>query len=75
MVYPRFVLTGGYDAGFACELMRKDVRLGLALIEKAGVSIPVVSGAAGIWDRSEDYLADDADLTRMTEAVHQQRVR
>ena len=47
VVYPKFVLTGGYDAGFAVELMRKDVRLGARLIEEAGVSIPVVSRPPG----------------------------
>jgi len=75
VVYPKFVLTGGYDAGFAVELMRKDVRLGLSLIKQAGVSIPVVNQAAQIWDTSEDYLTDDADLTRMTEAVFKQVIK
>ena len=73
VVYPQFVLTGGFDAGFAAELMRKDVRLGLKLIADAGVSSPVVQRAAAIWDASDRYLADDADLTRMTEAVKGQR--
>ena len=74
VLYPRFVLTGGYDAGFACELMRKDVRLGQKLMASAGVSLPVIAKAAAIWDSSEPYLADDADLTRMTEAVMQQKI-
>jgi 3-hydroxyisobutyrate dehydrogenase len=73
VLFPRFVLTGGYDAGFAVELMRKDVRLGLALIAGSGAALPVVERAAGIWDASERYLDDDADLTRMIEAVTQRR--
>lgn len=73
IVYPKFVLTGGFDAGFAAALMRKDVRLGLALITDAGVSVPVVRRAATMWDASDAYLADDADLTRMTQAVMEQR--
>jgi 3-hydroxyisobutyrate dehydrogenase len=73
VLYPRFVLTGGYDAGFAVELMRKDVRLGLDLMRDTGAATPVISRAAGIWDASESYLPDDADLTRMTEAVTAQR--
>ncbi len=73
VLYPRFVLTGGYDAGFAVELMRKDVRLGLALMGEAGVAVPVIRRAADIWDASERYLSDDADLTRMTEAVTRRR--
>ena len=73
VLFPRFVLTGGYDAGFAAELMRKDVRLGLALIGEADVGVPVIQRAADQWDASERYLADQADLTHMIEAVTQRR--
>lgn len=69
VLYPRFVLSGGFDAGFSVALMRKDVRLGLRLIAHAQAPVPVVRRAAAIWDSSERYLPDEADLTRMTEAV------
>ena len=36
-------------------------------------TILVDGRAAGVWDASESYLPDDADLTRMTEAVTRQR--
>lgn len=73
VLFPRFVLTGGYDAGFSAGLMRKDVGLGLELIGAAGVPVPVVRRAAEQWHASERYLGDDADLTRMIEAVMQRR--
>ena len=47
--FPRFILTGGFDAGFAIRLMMKDLDGYGRLAQEAGVPSPVARAAAEIY--------------------------
>ncbi|WOI13146.1 NAD(P)-dependent oxidoreductase [Thalassospira lucentensis] len=65
--YPKWVMNGAFDSGFTMGLMRKDVRLAMALAKEKDVSLPVSGLAGQIWAASAEVLADDADFNRITE--------
>ncbi len=65
--YPKWVMNGAFDSGFTMGLMRKDVRLAMALAKEKDVSLPVSGLAGQIWAASAEILADDADFNRITE--------
>ncbi|MCC4239392.1 NAD(P)-dependent oxidoreductase [Thalassospira povalilytica] len=65
--YPKWVMNGAFDSGFTMGLMRKDVRLAMALARDKAVALPVCELAGQIWAASAELLADDADFNRITE--------
>nr|WP_256376262.1 NAD(P)-dependent oxidoreductase [Thalassospira sp. MCCC 1A03138] len=65
--YPKWVMNGAFDSGFTMGLMRKDVRLAMALAKEKSVAMPVSELAGQIWAASEELLSDNADFNRITE--------
>ena len=65
--YPKWVMNGAFDSGFTMGLMRKDVRLAMALATDKKVDMPLSELAGAIWAQSTVQLADDADFNRITE--------
>tara|TARA_R110002049_G_scaffold52872_26_gene148371 strand:+ start:71202 stop:72131 length:930 start_codon:yes stop_codon:yes gene_type:complete len=65
--YPKWVMNGAFDSGFTMGLMRKDMRLAMALAEQKSVAMPVSELVGALWAKSADALADDADFNRITE--------
>jgi 3-hydroxyisobutyrate dehydrogenase len=57
--WPRWVLPGA-PSGFSAGLMRKDVRLALAIAEEAGVALDLCARAAALWEASA--VSDAADF-------------
>jgi 3-hydroxyisobutyrate dehydrogenase len=60
-------MNGAFDSGFTMGLMRKDMRLAMALAKDKDVALPVSALAGQIWGKSSDLLEDDADFNRITE--------
>lgn len=52
--FPRHVLSGTYDSGFALDLMVKDMRIGARLVDPAGEQAPIVAAAL---ESAEAYRA------------------
>ncbi|HBU99865.1 NAD(P)-dependent oxidoreductase [Thalassospira lucentensis] len=65
--YPKWVMNGAFDSGFTMGLMRKDMRLAMALAAQKDVAMPVSELAGALWAKSADAFADDADFNRITE--------
>ncbi len=65
--YPKWVMNGAFDSGFTMGLMRKDVRLAMALAKDKSVAMPVSELAGQIWAASEELLSDNADFNRIIE--------
>ncbi|WP_081649460.1 NAD(P)-dependent oxidoreductase [Thalassospira lucentensis] len=65
--YPKWVMNGAFDSGFTMGLMRKDMRLAMALAAQKDVAMPVSELAGVLWAQSADAFADDADFNRITE--------
>jgi 3-hydroxyisobutyrate dehydrogenase len=67
--YPTWILNGKFDSGFTMKLMRKDMRLAMALLESEGVSAPVAKQAGRLWANSEALIGDAEDFNRIVEFV------
>ncbi|MGK7861781.1 NAD(P)-dependent oxidoreductase [Falsiroseomonas sp. E2-1-a4] len=65
--FPRWILPGGFDSGFSAGLMRKDVRLALALAESVGAALPVCGPAAAQWEAAA--AGDAEDFNRVPAAI------
>ncbi|WPB87724.1 NAD(P)-dependent oxidoreductase [Sediminicoccus rosea] len=50
--WPRWIASGSFDSGFTAGLMRKDLRLALALAGQVGAGLPVCGAAAAAWEGS-----------------------
>lgn len=69
--WPRWILPGSFDSGFAAGLMRKDVRLALELAEAAGMKLPVCGAAAALWENSP--VPDSDEFNRVPAALFEDR--
>ncbi len=67
--WPRWILSGAFDSGFAAGLMRKDVRLALGLAEAVGAPLDATARAAAAWEALRDAVPDDADFNRLAAAI------
>ncbi len=64
--FPRWIESGSFDSGFTAGLMRKDVRLALAMVESLDEYLPACEAAAGAWlDGSIGTVADGDDFNRL----------
>jgi hypothetical protein len=63
--FPRAVLPGSFDYGFAIGLMCKDLRLFAADAESLGVPLWVASAVRQLWQFSCEQLGEDADFTEI----------
>jgi len=63
--YPRWIESGTFDSGFTMGLMRKDVRLALALAAENGCTLPMSELVGRTWMQSADCLADGEDFNRI----------
>ena len=69
--FPRAVLTGGFDFGFATGLSLKDVRLGLEAAEALGVPTMVCSTARTMLGITQAEFGPDSDFTAIAKVVEQ----
>ena len=67
--FPRWILSGSFDSGFATGLMRKDVGLAMDLARDSGADVPVCRRAALVWLEESVAIADAADFNRVPAAI------
>ncbi|GGB42926.1 oxidoreductase [Sphingomonas metalli] len=65
--FPRQVLPGTFDAGFAMGLMQKDLHLCMSQAKAMELSMPASELVAEIWAKATEELGGDADFTRVVE--------
>lgn len=63
--WPKFILPGTYDSGFTAELMVKDVRTAVRLIESTGLVDVLSADVLGAWTAALDGLPPHADHTEV----------
>ena len=61
--WPRWIASGAFDSGFTAGLMRKDVRLAVALAGEVGAPLSVCAAAAAAWEGST--VADEEEFNRV----------
>lgn len=66
--FPKRILTGSFDAGFATALMTKDVVLYLEGVAAAGTGSGVAAAVGEVWRGCERALPD-SDFTRVYQFV------
>ncbi|UPY39069.1 NAD(P)-dependent oxidoreductase [Sediminicoccus sp. KRV36] len=65
--WPRWISSGSFDSGFTAGLMRKDVRLALALAAEVGAELSVCGAAAAVW--AESPVADGEEFNRVAAGI------
>lgn len=61
--FPRWISSGRFDSGFTMALMRKDVRLAMALADEFELELPLSREVAALWQNAGWH--DNDDFTRM----------
>lgn len=67
--FPRAVLPGTFDYGFATGLMCKDLRLFAAAADELGVPLFTGSAVRQLWQFTCDQLGEDADFTQIVQPL------
>ena len=67
--WPRWITSGSFDSGFTAGLMRKDVRLAVALAEAVGAPLDATGRAAAAWEALAGAVPDGADFNRLSAAI------
>ncbi|RZU32371.1 NAD(P)-dependent oxidoreductase [Blastococcus saxobsidens] len=77
--YPKHVLTGSYDSGFAMDLMIKDLGIARSLAEAQGASTPVTDAAYAAAVAAREALGgaglDHTEVARHYESVNRVSLR
>ncbi len=63
--YPKFILPGTYNSGFALGLMAKDLRLALELARATGGGADLLQTTVNLWSQAEAQLGGKADNTEV----------
>jgi 3-hydroxyisobutyrate dehydrogenase-like beta-hydroxyacid dehydrogenase len=69
--FPKQILPGTFDAGFATGLMMKDVRLCLAEAKALGLPMDVASAVAAIWEKTHAERGPESDFTTIFQTIEQ----
>ncbi|WP_281349255.1 NAD(P)-dependent oxidoreductase [Pandoraea anapnoica] len=69
--YPTWILNDAFDSGFTMKLMRKDVRLAMALAEQTGTLAtgPLSAEVGRLWAASAATVGDDEDFNRIVQFI------
>jgi 3-hydroxyisobutyrate dehydrogenase len=69
--WPRYIVPGTYDSGFALALMVKDARIAQGLLEATGVDSAVARATLADWQRAMQELEPGADHTEIARWLEQ----
>jgi 3-hydroxyisobutyrate dehydrogenase-like beta-hydroxyacid dehydrogenase len=69
--FPKAILPGTFDFGFANALMLKDVRLGLQEAERLGVPMDVARAVDRLFTASQEAFGGDADFTTVIRPIEE----
>ncbi len=68
--FPKRILTGTYDCGFATKLQSKDMNLFVANAKKAGTPLTIASVVAAIWNGC-DAAKPGSDISRIYDYIRE----
>ncbi len=71
--FPKFILPGTYDSGFAMTLMVKDIRIATGLAAAVGAQTPLSERAVELWAAALGDLgpgSDQTDIARWAGVTH-----
>jgi 3-hydroxyisobutyrate dehydrogenase len=67
--YPTWIFNDTFDSGFTMKLMRKDVRLAMALLDGVHANAPIAQEAGRLWAASEASIGDAEDFNRIVQFI------
>ncbi|MHB9838330.1 NAD(P)-dependent oxidoreductase [Paraburkholderia terrae] len=67
--YPTWIFNNKFDSGFTMKLMRKDIRLAMALLSSVGANAPVSTETGRLWAESEKSIGDAEDFNRIVQFI------
>lgn len=67
--YPTWIFNDKFDSGFTMKLMRKDVRLAMALLDNVHQDAPIAKEAGRLWAASEASIGDAEDFNRIVQFI------
>lgn len=67
--YPTWIFNDKFDSGFTMKLMRKDVRLAMALLAGVNATAPISKEVGRIWASTEATIADGEDFNRVVQFI------
>jgi 3-hydroxyisobutyrate dehydrogenase len=65
VLWPKAVLPRTWDFGFTLQLMEKDVRVAMSLIEATGVPTVLSEANAGVWARALEQAPPGVDMSQV----------
>lgn len=65
VLWPKAVLPRTWDFGFTLQLMEKDVRVAMSLIEATGVPTVLAEANAGLWARALEQAPPGVDMSEV----------
>ena len=69
--FPKNILPGSFDAGFATGLMMKDVRLCLAEAKALGLPMDAANAVGALWETTHTERGPDSDFTTIFQTVQE----
>jgi 3-hydroxyisobutyrate dehydrogenase len=63
--WPKFILPGSYDSGFAARLMLKDAATAAQLARQTGLPSTLADAVVSLWSRAAEALPPGADHTEI----------
>lgn len=69
--FPNWVFNDAFDSGFTMKLMRKDLRLAMALIEETAAVTPLAKETGRLWAKSMEGIPDPEDFNRIVQYIEQ----
>jgi len=70
--YPTWIFPETFDSGFTMKLMRKDMRLAMALLQSIDATAPIAREAGRLWEASEASIGDGEDFNRIVQYIDPQ---
>ncbi len=67
--YPTWIFNGKFDSGFTMKLMRKDIRLAMALLQSVEAVAPIAKETGRLWAKSADSIGDAEDFNRIVQFI------
>lgn len=67
--YPKYIATGGFDAGMRVGLVDKDLQIALDAARAIGIELPLCSRGRAMWAGALAELGPLADSTEMMDVV------
>lgn len=67
--YPKYIATGGFDAGMRVGLVNKDLQIALDAARAIGVELPLCTTGRAMWGTALEVLGPNADSTEMMDVV------